>query len=64
MAKIDIKDGRRVEKKKGRKRNVWEDVKQKGGKIVASCSPRPKTNSSVDRFQYRAHYTGTDIHAG
>ena len=36
-----------------------------------SLSPRPKTNPSVDRFQYRAwgrkfpaHYTGSDICAG
>ena len=34
------------------------------GNIHASLGPRPKTNPSADRFQYRACYTGSDIHAG
>ena len=29
-----------------------------------SLGPRPKTNPSADRFQYRAGYTGSDIRAG
>ena len=29
-----------------------------------SLGPRPKTNPSTDRFQYRARYTGSDIHDG
>ena len=33
-------------------------------KIGSSLGPRPKTNPSADRFQYRARYTASDTHAG
>ena len=32
--------------------------------VEPSLGPRPKTNPSADRFQYRARYTGSDIRAG
>ena len=29
--------------------------------VHASLGPRPKTNSSADRFQYHVRYTGSDV---
>ena len=42
---------------------IWSHLTRLKSWVLFSLGPRPKTNPSVDCFQYRACYTGSDIRA-